>query len=443
MGSHYSLKEKKRGRRGWLLFSMMNIFSMQFLAGNILILFIIRLDASKTLVGVFSSFFYISYFFMPLGILLSKKMGIVRGFRIAWGLRYLVITPVILAPLIVMSRGPEGYMTALLITIFSFSLFQIIRGAGMASFSPILTELSHGPDRGSYLSKIRIITDASILLGVLAVALVLGKEASFIRYMISFSLGITLGFAGVISTRTIPEIHRPEDHKDESLLQGVRSIFLERKFRRYFAALCSITFLMGIIRTFVLVFSKDVYLVPDNRILFLSVAGSLGAITMGMIAKANIDRIGAKPLLMISSVLMVLTCAAILFIPEIEGWMLWVFLTLLFFLSTMGLNGADNTTQAYFYSIITPKQQLNFGVLFYLTAGISSTLGGVLAGVLLDWLQGPKNMEHLQSHRILFGILILLLFIAMFFISRMEKLGAMSLKGSLEVIFRPRHRNRS
>jgi len=442
MNGYYNQEEKKSARFWWLAFSVVNTLSFQFLAGNVIILFIINLGASKTMVGVVSSFFHISYFIMPLGRFLSTKLGMAKTFTLAWMVRYIAISPILIAPFVAMSGKPGSLQTALWIVIFGYLGFQMLRGAGLVSYSPMLTEISRGDDRGSYLTQSRLLSDLSMLVGSVIVAFFIGEDAPLYRYMISFALGIGLGYLGVYTLSRMPEIHRAEGHRDQGLMNSLKCAVAEPRFRRYFVTLLLVGFAGGIIRPFILVYAKDVYSLSDKYVLLLTVAGSLGAITMGLVSRKFIDRLGAKPMLMIWIIAITFSCVALVFIPEIGGWFSWVFLIALFYASMMALSGTDNTTQLYFFSMIQPEQQLNFGILQFLATGISGAAGSTLAGIFLDYMQGPMKISPLRSHTYLFAILSILLTLAFIVAGRMERLGAKSLRQSFSELFKLRARTR-
>jgi len=442
MNGHYSQTEKASGRKWWLTFSLLNTLSFQFLAGNVILLFIMRLGATKTLVGLVSSFFHISYFIMPLGRKLSRKVGIARGFTLAWALRYIAISPMLLAPFIAMGGSSQANTLAIAITVGGYFGFQMLRGAGLVSLSPLLTEISMGEDRGKYLSISRLLTDTAILTGSLIVAFYLGEEAPLQRYLISFLVGIALGYLGVFTLSRIPEITRPEGHKDEELKESLRSVWENGGYRQFFLTLLLVGFVGGALRPFLLVYARDLYNLNDSSILLLTVAGSFGAIIMGIISRRFLDYLGAKPMLMIWIVLMFTGCVAIVFMPLLAGWGFWLFLSGLFFISMMGLNGSINTTQTYFFSMIDAEQQLNFGILQFLATGISGAVGGSLGGVFLDLLQGPGALSPRSSHVSLFGILAVLLGVSFVSAGKMERLGALSLKQSLSELFSIKTRTR-
>ncbi len=60
----------------------------------------------------------------------------------------------------------QWFLKAFLIIIIAvpgYFGFQMIRGAGLVSLSPVLAELSHGNDQGRFLSVSRIVSDTAIL----------------------------------------------------------------------------------------------------------------------------------------------------------------------------------------------------------------------------------------------------------------------------------------
>jgi len=263
---------------------------------------------------------------MPFGRMLSRKFGIVRTFSFAWMIRYLAISPILITPFLVDTPG-----SAIVVVVVGYFGFQMIRGAGLVSLSPVMAELSHGKDRGRFLSVSRIISDIAILAGSLIVAFFLGNDAPLYKYIISFAIGILLGYIGVLSLVKIPEIHSPAGHGYNSLKESLENIVQQRKFRRFFISLILLTFVGGGLRPFILVYAKDIYSLSDNKILFLTVAGSLGAISMGLLSRNLLDRIGAKPMLLFWSFMMFTVSLSIVFTPVLNSSIFWIFLVLVFY----------------------------------------------------------------------------------------------------------------
>ena len=416
---------------------MINTLSFQFLAGNVIILFLIRLGANKTLIGIVSSFFYASYFFMPVGRILSNKYGIVKTFSLAWMIRYLAMCPILITPFLA-----DSPRFAIIIAVTGYFGFQMIRGAGLVSLSPVMAELSNGKDQGRFLSVSRIISDIAILTGSLIVAFFLGEDAPLYKYVISFGIGILLGYAGVFSLVKIPEIHRPVGHRDKSFTESLSNIVRKKKFRRFFISLILLTFVGGVLRPFILVYAKDMYALSDNRVLFLTVSGSLGAITMGLISRNLLDRLGAKPMLLFWTIMMFAVSLSVVFTPVIKAPMFWIFLIFIFYFAFMGLNGFINTTQTYFFSMLTAEEQLNSGILFFLATGVSGVAGSTIGGISLDLFQGALNISVRGSYQLLFGFVSIILLFSIIAVLKMERLGALSLGESLMHFFTLRKRSR-
>ena len=418
MDKIYTAEQQKKGRFWWMIFSLINTLSFQFLAGNVILLFLIRLGANKTLVGLVSSFFYASYFFMPVGRILSRRLGIVRTFSLAWMIRYVAISPILITPFFA-----DSPRSAIITVVAGYFGFQMIRGAGLVSLSPVLAELSHGEDRGKFLSVSRIISDIAILTGSVIVAVFLGNEAPMYKYVISFAVGILLGYTGVISLAKIPELYRPEGHSDKSFKKSLVHIFKTQKFRRIFLSLILLTFAGGILQPFILVYAKDVYALTDNKVLFLTVAGSLGAITMGLLSRNLLDRLGAKPMLVFWTFMMLLVSLSVVLTPVLKSSFFWIFLIFIFYFAFMGLSGYINTTQTYFFSMLLPEEQLNSGILFFLATGISGVAGASIGGISLDLFQGILKVGYHTSYQMLFGFLSLVLFVSLIAVWKMERLG--------------------
>ena len=196
------------------------------------------------------------------------------------------------------------------------------------------------------------------------------------------------------------------------------------------------------LRPFILVYAKDVYALSDNKVLFLTVSGSLGAITMGLLSRNLLDRLGAKPMLLFWTFMMFTVNLSIVFTPVLKSSFFWFFLVLIFYFAFMGLNGFVNTTQTYFFSMLTAEEQLNSGILFFLATGLSGVAGSSIGGISLDLFQGVLNISIHGSYQLLFGFISVILFFALIAVWRMERLGALSLGESLSHIFSLRQRSR-
>ena len=163
---------------------------------------------------------------------------------------------------------------------------------------------------------------------------------------------------------------------------------------------------------------------------------------MGLLGRNLLDRLGAKPMLLFWTFMMFTVNLSIVFTPVLKSSFFWFFLVLIFYFAFMGLNGFVNTTQTYFFSMLTAEEQLNSGILFFLATGLSGVAGSSIGGISLDLFQGVLNISIHGSYQLLFGFISVILFFALIAVWRMERLGALSLGESLSHIFSLRQRSR-
>ncbi|MDR3147717.1 MAG: MFS transporter, partial [Treponema sp.] len=191
-----------KARDRYNLFNVFNSLSWNFLVGSVITLFIMRLHASATFIGLVNALLYISFFFLPLGKVLARRFSIVGIFSIAWISRALAMVTTLAAPFAALAGQRD---LALLLTVLGVALFHVIRGVGMISNNPILSSLSEGPDRGSYMTQIQIINSATGMFASFALAVLLGRDPPLILYAVILLLGIVTGVSSGLMIRDIPE----------------------------------------------------------------------------------------------------------------------------------------------------------------------------------------------------------------------------------------------
>ncbi len=386
----YTRAKRLKGRKYFSQFEFINVISFSLLAGNVLTLLVLQLGASDVLVGILNSFIYVSFFFMPLGRKQVKKYGMVRNFGRSWIIRYSAMFPIILAPLL---WGDKPYI-ALPLIFAGYLGFQIFRGIGIVSINPIMKELSTGKDQGNFLSRMQILVHSGSLLANIGVAVLVGADAPLWRYSVSVAIGVFLGIFGARSFMKIPEPPSPEDELSPDSPQqkrGLMTALLENSrkplFRRFLVPYSLLIFFSSMYRPFLTVYAKQYYQLPDSTVLLFNLIGSLGAITMGFINRSMLDRMGAKPMIMIFTGVLAGSSLLAMLGSNFTGIVGLVFLSLLFYIALMGGSGAETSSQGYFYTIMPKTDQIELGILYYLIMGISGALGSVIGGGILDALK--------------------------------------------------------
>jgi MFS family permease len=424
----------RKAREVFNLFNVFNALSWNLLVGSIITLFAIRLGASSTYIGTLSALLYVAFFFLPLGKILSQKFKIVSIFSFTWTVRAIGMITAVFAPI-------AAYMghhdTALGLTMLGVAIFHVIRGIGMIANNPVLSNLSMGPDRSSYMTQIQIINSAVGMFSGFAIAVILGKEPGLFLYSVIMAAGIVCGIISGILIGKVPEPLTEESAVKTSLVSLVREALLEPKIKLFLIILLLVILVSGVSRTFLVVYAREVFLQEDGMVLLYSVFGGLGQLLANMLIKFLVDRIGAKPIFILCVLLGFVMMIPIVFFPlsSVNSLtMVILFLFFLFFMLNFGFLGSEGIAQTYFMGLVPTEKMLDMGMLYFFVFGVAGAGGSFLAGLLLDILSA-LGLPPFYSFKILYVALIVLAAIAVFKMQKLTPLGALSFTGAIKVMF--------
>ncbi len=429
--------ELQRGRKILLAFTFFNVLSFLLIGSNLIILYALKLGANNFIIGLLSSFLQIAYLFMLLGRNLIKRMGAVKLFGIFWTLRYILMLPVLSIPLIYQYTG--NTVIPLAILIFSVLAFNISRGIAITSYNPIIGELAGDKDRANFLSKVQIINHLLVISTGVLIAFYLGKDAPIFKYTLFIAIGIVSGIIGSILIFKLPEPLSSDKGIRKSFRKSISFTIHSKDLRRFFLSLFISSLAVAMLTPFVVVYFKNVYGNSDSQIIFFTVAGGFGALVMALINGFIMDRIGAKPLNLIYSFVISIILIPMLITPTFttQIWQ-YGFACLILFFTYMGTNGIFSTNQVYFFSLIKPEERLNLGILYFLTMGISGTIGSLLGGSLLEGLQKYLAENIVFAFRAYFAILLGLYALTIILILMLKDVGAYTVRDAIGIIFSPR-----
>jgi len=423
-----------KAREVYNFFNIFNAVSWNLLVGIIITLFALRLGASATYIGLMSSTFYIALFMLPLGKILARRFSIIKVFSFAWATRSICMLLAAAAPFFEYA----GYRNmALLLIMLGVFLFNIFRGIGMIGNNPVLSELAVGPDRGSYMTQIQIINSAIGMFGSFFIAMVLGNEPPIFVFSVLLFLGVITGIISGYVIKKVPEPPIEENGQRLNLFDIFKDALSQDSLRHFMSILFMVILVSGVTRTFVIVFAREIFAHNDGLISLYSVFGGLGYLMAGLIVKFLVDRLGAKPLFLVSVAVGVVSMIPVIFFPasavnNMAGTIL--FMVFLFFMLNFGFLGSEGIAQTYYLALVPANKMLDLGILYFFIFGIAGAGGNFLAGILLD-LFFMTGMPPFTAFRILFIIMTLLAVIALAMQNKMKPLGSLPLKDALEVIF--------
>jgi HEAT repeat protein len=429
-----------KAREQYNLFNVFNALSWSFLIGNVITLFAMRLNFSSTDIGIINALLYAAFFFLPVGKMLVRRYSIVRIFSLAWTGRAIGMIPLLFIPFL---YNAGHYDLAKYLMFLGVLLFHVIRGIGMVGNNPILSAMATGPDRGSYMTQIQALNSAVGMFCGFLIALVLGDEPSPMLYAILMAIGIACGIFSGLIVRKLPEPPAEPDGNGVSLITLMKNALADASMRYFIVILFIIALVSGVSRTFLIVYSKDpeVFKQGAGMVSLYSVFGGLGVLTIQLLIKFLVDRIGAKPIFIVCSIIGLVGMAPIVFVPmgltanaEVPGANVILFLSFLFFILNFGFLGAEGIAQTYFLSLVPTKMMLDMGILYFFIFGVAGAGGSFMGGLLLDILVAV-GFSKFVAFRVLYITLMAMTVVVIFLQRKLVPLGALPFRNAIEVIF--------
>jgi MFS family permease len=434
MAAQLSPYRLSKARDIYNYFNIFNAISWNLMVGIIITLFALRLGASSTFIGLMSSFFYIALFMLPLGKMLARRFSIINIFSFTWIARSICMLLAAAAPFVDLAGHRN---TALFLIMIGVLLFHLIRGIGMIGNNPVLSLLASGPDRGSYMTQIQIINSSIGMFGSFFIAMVLGMNPPIFVFSILLCGGVITGVVSGVIIRKVPEPQRPQEGHGVKLSEIFKDAFSQDSLRHFLFILFIIVLVSGVTRTFVIVYAREVFKHTDGLISLYAVFGGLGHLMAGLIVKFLVDRLGAKPLFIVSVILGLVSLIPVVFFPQsyiynVTGTIL--FMVFLFFMLNFGFLGSEGIAQTYFLGLVPVEKMLDMGILYFFILGIAGATGTFLAGIFIDLLLF-FGLSHYFAFKILFIVMIVLVIIALSRQKKMKPLDSLPLTNALEVIF--------
>jgi hypothetical protein len=436
MDSQLSPRMVRKAQRTFYLFSFLNVISFQLMTGNIITLYALRLGAGAFLVGVLFSFVPMAQLLPFVGRFIVKRLGAVRTMGYFWFARYVLMLPLLFAPLF---AGGENLGAGIILIIIGVVGFNLARGIGITAHNPIIGGITTPTDRGAFLARSQIIVHVGAILTGVATAVLLGASSRLFIYTILLGTGIGSGLLGALVVFRLPEPQEAEAQKRTSFFKALSEAARKKGFLRFLSVLAINSFVGSMITPFLVVFMKKAYGLADATVIYFTVAGSMGAITMAFISGFMIDRLGAKPLMAIFTAVLTFSLIPLSIAPQLTSpTSLWIFAMLIFFFITMGSSGSGNATNTYFFAFIEPEERLNLGIVYFLVTGISATVGSMSGGAILDAMQIAGGLPPREAFRIYFSVGIAAYLLILVLVLNLERIGAFSIRDVLNIFMSPR-----
>jgi len=423
-----------KAREAYNFFNVFNAISWNLLVGIIITLFALRLGASSTYIGLLGAAVYIALFMLPLGKMLARRFSIIGIFSFTWTFRALCMILAVAAPFVDYAGHRN---TALFLVMLGVLLFHLFRGVGMIGNNPVLSLMASGPDRSSYMTQIQIINSSIGMFSSFLIAMILGMNPPIFVFSILLGAGVISGVISGYMMKKLPEPERHDDSRGMKLSEIFKEAFSQDYIKHFIFIFFLVVLVSGVTRTFIVVYAREVFIHNDGLISLFSVFGGLGILIAGLAVKFLVDRLGAKPLFLVSVILGLVSLIPVIVFPQsavenVTGTIL--FMVFMFFMLNFGFLGAEGIAQTYFLGLIQPEKMMDMGILYFFILGIAGATGTFLAGLLIDLLLF-FGVSHFFAFKVLFIIMFIFTVIALLRQNKMKPLGSLPFYDALEVIF--------
>jgi hypothetical protein len=421
------IKEKRmlKGRFYYSVFNALNGAGYALQSGNLVLLYAKCLEASSAFIGILGAMPYVGYLFVPLGRLLAARRGVVRIFSSAWISRSVSLLFLVCAPVVYYAGGSKAALGLVAIGVFLFNAFT---GIGIIGSMPVSGSLSSGPDRGSFLIRLQIVNIGITMLAGVMVSFFLGRDPPLPLYVILLCAGMGIGIICGVFLSKVPEPGGGASARGMGFLTSFKNCLALPRFGLLMVSLFLTAGISGAARTFLIVYSKDVFDQSDGMVSLYGAAGYLGYVITGLFVKKHIDKKNPIHLLILSGafglagmLLLILLSRPLVSHPVISP----VFLFFVFFIIFGGTMNREGILNVYFLKFVPEKYTLDMGMAYFFLCAGSGIVFSFLAGVFLDQC-ALMGLDPVFFFGLLYAILCVFLCAGIFLQSRLPSLSARS-----------------
>lgn len=410
---------------------MLNAVPVACLMENVLILYAIRNGMRAPLVALMASFMHLSMPFMFFGKQLVARVGLARTWGLCWGLRYLLVSLVILAPLL-KDVSSAGVAALLLFGNFGLTVF---RSMGLVATTPLVGEVTTDRDRGRFISGNFMYFNVVYFVALLAIIWLLKHWDRLITYQGLIATGCLVGLGGAYVLTTVPETDAARRSARKPVGTILRKILHAGPYRRLLIAWCAGFISFAIIIPFSLMALKQVYGISDYAALtyslMLVIGGMAGAFINGVIA----DHVGPRPLVVLYVAGFFLVSLFWALAPAV---LIPLAVALSLFLAGFCKQGLIVGLGHYFLNMVPKDDRVGAGLFVRMVSGAAAGIaGGVLGAGLLQLLSALTN-SPMTMYRWYFRFALLALaplLLAMLYLPRLRE---WSIPDILGLFFSPR-----
>lgn len=424
--------EKQAGRKYMVIEESLNGIAFPLLGDTIVYLLAVQFHAGNMALGYISSAAYIAGIILPLVPILFQGKNQVKCQEFSWYARSILCIPYLFVLFL-----PEKWARLVLLVVFS--LFCMFRMVGVAFNDFTLKSLSSASNRGRVVSEMNVAYQTSSV----TFRLLLGFVMS-LRFFSSLIGMVCLQMVGVVTNMfsahfvgKIPCRSTVSYQKGHGIFHQLHKVFGDASLKRrlilrWISSMAIVVFNMSV------PFLRVEVSLSSSLIMFYSVALGVAVVCAGLTTKNIADRLGSKPLVIISAIFSLACLFVWALLPVDTNVILFYLLGFLtnYFLSTINILIVRLVAQ-----VMPDEDSISFNVMVNFVIALFALLAGLLSGVFADC---PEVATHLfavsgrfvgNPYTLVFLFDFALLLVILFIATRLRELGSYSMKDAAGVVF--------
>ncbi|MBI4976489.1 MAG: MFS transporter [Spirochaetes bacterium] len=367
--------ERETGIRNYLRFVLFNGIGFNFIGETSVILLALHFNASNLHIGFLNSCFNMTGVIALIAPIMLAGLRVIDVFYYVWIIRGFIC---ILYIATLLMSAPSAIMVIIIV----FTLFNIMRTVGAAMIDTVHRSLVPAEEMGAFVSRF---TTQWLISAVIA------QSASFIilsipplkglyGLLLLQLIGTSLNTLGTRHIRKIPVEERVAPAKSfnmvRAFLTGIREV-QTRTVLVLFA--CNLS--LGIMLGFTIPLLKKTAHFATNTVFLYTIVMTLTSILSSNLLRSFTDRIGKKPVLILTSIAAFLAVLLWAFIPASSPAPLFFLLgSATAFILTM----YNQTVSVLILRVIPSKEKTNFSFLIRFLSAIIALIAGFVSGIIAD-----------------------------------------------------------
>ena len=427
-----SLAQQAQGRRYWHIFNIFNAISFVCVADSVLYLFALEIGCPRYIIPIIASFMYLGFLAMPLGKILTARIG--AGYSIAffWTCRSLSALLSMASPFVIAEFGLQAGIITLLLGALGFF---ISRSAGVVAINPVLGEITLPGHGGKFTALIFRNFNLVALIGLALISLVMRKYASQRTFQIIIACGVCAGFISAYVSSRIKETATPKESAQEPIWDSLKAAFKNNIGRKMIFA--NIAVMSGIVLVLPISITavKTGYLVSDSTALICALIQFSGGILIASISAIVSTHSGPRPVMLLSFSLLIVS--ALLWIVAPDEFSIY-HAGLIFMLNGAAGMGTPMALTHYFLNVVSAKDRIGYSLLISMMSGTIAGIFSLVVGSGLLKFIPSLDYNGMTVFKIYFGIIIFLLLGFFIVLMTLDKLKDWKVGKLLGLAFAPR-----